>query len=578
MNRIGVAVLSAVLIAGGTARAAEVILVGPGQSSNDVHAPYPVFSAEQRMHDLFDFGSYGEYGDDRSGMITGRVSTLLEYTNVAGNQSKSFYEDSELHYQTDLGLQVYEKLWSNYRLEGLADFRLTSLERVEKQEDVRLKQLNLSLLNPHNLFEFGNFYSDFSPFTMGSSLEGFNAEMNPQDSRFSYKAVVARLNEPEIGLNQRNVYGTHIGFSPFVGDDRAASDLEIGVQSVLTRDDNSSSVHEDIYAPAMNNWVASMDGNWRHRENGLFADWELAFSEYNQDRNSATVKQVNDAAFRVSPGWRYRDTFDVRYLYYRVGPDYFTATGSAVRDKEQHQINSNYRFNGNYTLSLTQNWYHDSLSGSDATKKTKNNETYLSLLARPFRMRETFSIRPYLKRLVRDSDDAANSSSARTYVYGASVNDILLEASLGAFIERRNYKDRSGGGNSEDYTRYGANFSRDFTVFNRPLYFSIAHSGSIRDPLSERDNEIQNGLNFNGRYQFAEPDFVSFGYNFLTTDSAGNIDDYRTYTSFVEYTHKFLDRRDTELVLRGEYNDYDYETNSEDYQENRYLVTLVTHF
>jgi hypothetical protein len=568
--------LSAVSIAL-PAQAAEVILAGPG-SSGSSQTPYPSFSAEKRIHDLFDFGSYGEYGEDRSGMITGRVTTSFEYVNVAGNQSKSFYNDSDLNYQTDVNLQAYEKLWSNYQFEGLADLRLTGIERVESQEDVRLKQLNLSISNPQNLFEFGDFYSEFSQFTMGSSLEGFNAEMNPLESRFNYKGVAARLYEAEIGLNQRNVYGAHFGFAPFKGKDSATSDLKIGVQSVLTRDDNSSSIHEDVYAPGMHNWVASTDGSWRHHENGLSAEWELAYSEYNEDRNSLTIKQVNDTAFRVSPAYRYRDKFDIRYLYYNVGPDYFTATGSAVRDKEQHQINSNYRVNLNYSLSFTQNWYWDDLEGSDKTKQTRNNETYLSMLARPLPSRENFSLKPYIKRLIRDSDDAANSSSAKTYVYGASVNDIIMDAAIGAFGEFRNYKDRSGGGNSEGYTRYGANFSRDFTIYSRPLYLAIAYSGSVRDPLSESDDEVQNGLNFNGRFQLYETDLFNFGYNFLTTDSAGNIDDYDTYTSFIEYTHKFMDKRSTELVIRGEYNDYDYETDSEDYQENRYLVTLVTHF
>jgi hypothetical protein len=577
MSKLKTVFLLPVLALAVPAQAAEVVLLGPGSSGNS-QVPYPSFSRDKRIHDLFDFDSYGEYGEDRSGMITGRVTAALEYTNVAGNQSKSFYEDSELHYGADASLQIYEKLWSNYQFEGLADLRLTSMERIESQEDVRLKQLNLSISNPQNLFEFGNFYSDFSRFTMGSSLEGFNAEMNPPESRFNYKTVVARMNEAEIGVNQRNVYGARVGVEPFRGMDTASSELKLGVQSVVARDDNSTSVHGDVYAPAMHNWTASTDGTWRHFESGFSAEWELAYSEYNQDRNSNTVKQVNDTALRVSPAWRYRDKFDVRYLYYRVDPDYFTATGSAVRDKEQHQINANYRFNRDYTLSVTQNWYKDNLSGSDKTKQTKNNETYLSMLARPLPDRNSFSLRPYVKRLIRDSDDEANSSSARTYIYGASVNDIIMEASLGAFAERRDYKDRSGGGNSEEYWRYGANFSRDFTIYNRPFYLAVSYSGSVRDPLSETDDEVQNGLNFNGRYQFAESDLASFGYNFLTTDSAGNIDDYDTYTSFVEYTHKFMDKRNTEVVIRGEYNDYDYETDSEDYQENRYVVRLVTHF
>lgn len=565
------------LFSGTSAYAAEVVFIGDGGAA-DSQAPYPEFSTQQRIDDLMDFDSYGDYGADRSGMISGTLQTSFEHAKVSGNKSKSFYKDSTTLHQSDLSLQVHEKLMSNYRFEGQADIRTTSNERVENQEQPKFKQLNLKVLNPENSVEFGNFYSEFSSFTMGSSLEGFNAEVSPKDSKFEYKAVMARLNDAEIGQNQRNVYGAHVAMRPFAGNDVTPHDLKIGVQSVLTRDDGSSAPKDFVAAVDLHNWVVSTDGSWRHHTNGFAADWELAFSEYNADRDSASSNEVNDSAFRISPSYRYGSKFDVRYLYYVVGPDFYTMTGSAVRDKQQHQINANYKFSSAYTLSATQNWYWDNLTGSDKTKRTNNTETTLSLTARPLEDRQSFSIRPYVKRMIRDSDDAANSSSADTMVYGVSANDTYKEASIGAFLEKRDYKDRSGSGNSEDYLRYGMNFSRDFDVNERPLYISASYSGSVRDPNSETGREVQNGFSFNGRYQIAEPYVVTFGHNMLTTDSAGNVDDYDTNTSYVEYLHKLEDKRNSELKFRGERNDYNYDDNTEDYRENRFVATLVTHF
>ena len=577
MQKLSLAFPLLFILSSTSVHAAEVVFLGNGGAAESQKL-YPEFSAQQRIDDLMDFGSYGEYGEDRSGMITGTLTTSLERTDVSGNKSKSFYDDSKTLHQSDLSLQMYEKLWGNYRFEGLADLRTTNNERVENQETPKFKQLNLKILNPENSVEFGNFYSEFSNFTMGTSLEGFNAEVSPKDLKLGYKAVVARLNKAEIGQNQRNVYGAHVGVTPFAGDDVTPHDLKLGVQSVLIRDDGSSAPKDFVAAPDLHNLVMSTDGSWRHHTNGFAADWEWAFSEYNADRDSASSNEVNGQAFRMSPSYRYKDKFDVRYLYYVVDPDFYTMTGSAVRDKQQHQINANYKFSSAYTLSATQNWYWDNLSGSDKTKRTNNTETNLSLMARPLENRQSFSIRPYVKRLIRDSDDAANSASADTFVYGASANDTYKEASLGAFLEKRKYKDRSGSGNSEDYLRYGMNFSRDFDVYERPLYVSAAYSGSVRDPQSDTGREVQNGINFNGRYQVSEPSIVTFGHNMLTTDSAGNIDDYDTNTSFVEYAHKLEDKRDTELKFRGERNDYNYDDNTEDYRENRFVATLVTHF
>lgn len=577
MQKLNLALPFFLLLSSTSVYAAEVVFIGDVGAA-DSQAPYPEFSTQQRIDDLMDFNSYGEYGADRSGVISGTLQTSLEHTKVLGNKSKSFYEDSTTLHQSDLSLQVHQKLMSNYRFEGQADIRTASNERVEGEEQLKFKQLNLKVLNPENSVEFGNFYSEFSSFTMGSSLEGFNAEFNPNDSKFGYKAVMARLNDAEIGQNQRNVYGAHVALKPFNSNDVTPHDLKLGIQSVLTRDDGSSAPKDFVAAADLHNWVVSTDGQWRHHTNGFAADWELAFSEYNADRDDTSSNEVHDSAFRLAPSYRYGNKFDVRYLYYVVGPDFYTMTGSAVRDKQQHQINANYKFSSAYTLSATQNWYWDNLSGSNKTKRTKNTETNLSLMARPIEGRQSFSIRPYIKHMVRDSDDAANTSSADTNVYGVSANDTYKEATIGAFLEKRDYKDRSGSGKSEDYLRYGMNFSRDFDVYERPLYFSASYSGSVRDPQNDTGNEVQNGLNFNGRYKIAEPYTISFGHNLLTTDSAGNVDDYDTNTSYVEYLHKLENKRNTELRFRAERNNYDYDDNAEDYRENRFVATLVTHF
>ncbi len=50
--------------------------------------------------------------------------------------------------------------------------------RVEPRNDVRLKQMNLRVSNPGNMYEFGDFYGDFSPFVLSSSLQGLNLRLS----------------------------------------------------------------------------------------------------------------------------------------------------------------------------------------------------------------------------------------------------------------------------------------------------------------------------------------------------------------------------------------------------------------
>ncbi|BBD09520.1 hypothetical protein [Desulfovibrio ferrophilus] len=553
--------------------AAEVIFLGNGTSDDGAPKVYPSFSMDKRLDDLMDFGSYGQYGEDRSGMITGRIAVQGEYTSVRGNQSKSFYRDDNKDHLLELDLKVYEKLFSDYQFQGEANLRKTDNQRMESRNAVVLKQLNLSVSNDYNLFEFGDFYSDFSRFVMGASLEGANVELTPAPW-ISTKTVAARTYESGDGLYQRNVYGAKADLMP-LADSPSVSLCRVGVQ-VVSVDDDTGSLKSDPSATDQDNNVAGLDGELRLR-NGASLVFEAARSGYIADED-VSDRRLHGTAWRIMPGYRYKDVLNLRYLAYRVDPEFRTLVGSASSDKQQHQLSADWRISPAHTLTLTQNWYWDDLPNSDKAYRTRYNEQYLSLMSRPLEDRKNFSLRTYLNHQRKDSNDEANTADAKTVTLGASINDRIWEANVSAFGEYRHFTARPQSVDNEDAWRYGLNFSRDFDVFARRLYLSAGYTGNVRDNHATEGQDMQHGLTFNGRYEVAEPLTMSFGYNLQDAANTGATQDYQINTRFMEFAYRLAEQRNTVLSLRGEHNDYEYDTAGDDYSEARYSLKFVSNF
>ena len=77
--------------------AAEVYYLG-GDGSGESGTDNKSFPLEKRVKDLFDFGSYGKYGPDRSGRISGNTSVEVSGNNVYGNKDKSFIRKEHFLY------------------------------------------------------------------------------------------------------------------------------------------------------------------------------------------------------------------------------------------------------------------------------------------------------------------------------------------------------------------------------------------------------------------------------------------------------------------------------------------------
>jgi hypothetical protein len=532
------------------------------------------YSFKKRLTDLLDLTS-GRPMAERSGRISGSVLTQVDYAQVSGNDAKSFLTDG-VDYLSEVNLNLQEKLWRNYNLQGQVMLRKTDNPRIEPRRDVRVKEYSLKVANPENLLLFGDFYGELSPFTLSNTLEGLTAEIQPSD-RFNMKYIAARQYDADeaAGKYQRNVYGVKLDTFLFM---RSAiiSNARVGVQAVTTQDD-SSTLSSASTLQDLRNSVFSIDGDLSFTK-GFSMNYEFARSFYLEDEDAADVKdQSSGNSFHVAPQMQWRDTV-VRHVYNYTQPDFYTESGSASPDKIQHLTTVDHRVNQQVSLSLMHNYYWDHLTNSDLTKRTINDEKTVSMNIMPLTSRKTFRTRVHTSFNTRDSDDRANSAESQTLTMGFAVNDRWHEADVGFSYEYRAFTSEADDSQNDYFNRLGFNFSREYELFTRRLYLTLAPSVDIRRTKRDPNQDVNVNVSFSGQYDVSE-DFLSrFGHNLVDSDNAGPDKDYMNNRSYMELDWALGKEKNTHVVLRGDVNRYMHEDGTLNYKEIQTVLKCILAF
>lgn len=555
--------------------AAEVYYLGGNQGGNG-DAKNASFTVQDRVKDLFDFGSYGEYGPDRSGRISGTISQEFNANNVYGNKDKSFLKEGGFSV-TELNLNIQEKLWDDYSFEGQTFFRKTDDHRIESRKDVRLKQLDLRVFNKDNMVQFGDFYGDFSQFVLGQSLEGLNVKIAHEKGQ-TYRFVAGRKSQadPSSNMYQRNVVG---GMAEYVfRNNYGFPFFSLGVQAVTSQDDKGS-IDQDTSAIDMNNTVGSIDGEMSPVKDFKVA-YEVAQSAYRYNERDPLCDTQYGSAFRLQPELKIKDA-RVKYLYYYVTPKFYTDAGSAMPDKEQHQVSFDWKILPGLSISLVQNYYWDHLPGSKQAKRTTNDEKYMSAHIRPLKGKPEFSIRPYVNLLNRDSDDRYNTLESQTNTFGFAVNDTLDGGKMnyGFGYEYREYLDiANNGSGTELFNRILVNFGVEFKLFGRRLYVSDDISTDFRSVKTDSNPDVTFNNAFSVNYDISDRCVFRASNNVHEFDGSGPASNLTNTRNYAELVFTIDKKRATRLTFRFEDNMYRHEDGTQSYTEDRYIIKIATNF
>lgn len=553
--------------------AAEVYYLG-GNSSAPASTQNSAFSIKQRVKDLLDFSLERVNDQTRSGRMSGNFLQEIDYNDIAGNKTKSFLR-AGVEYLSELHINIQEKLAKDYNFEGQWFLRKTDNPRIESRRDVRLKQINVKAYNQKNLFEFGDFYGDFSQFVLGTSLEGFNVEVAPTGNQ-KYKFIAARSQDadPVNGKFQRNTFGAKADLN-FFKDSTLFSKFRVGAQAATVQDD-SSSIDSNTSTKDLRNIVASIDGEFSLQKYFSMM-YEIARSDYIEDEDTSNDNQFG-TALRLQPSLSLGKV-QLRYLYYYGQPKFYTDVGSASSDKIQHQISADITFHRKVALSISENYYFDHLTGSSRTKRTLNDEKYFVLNIRPFDARQGFMLRPYANYQIRSSDDMGNSAGAITRTVGFSLNDSLDEhTSAGVSYEYRGFTDTATRTTSEYFNRIGFNFARDQKLFNKRLYYSLDPSVDLRRTKTDDDKDVSIAVGLNMQYDIASWLIMRAGNSIADTNGAKVATDYFNNRAFWEFDYILSKQRSTHVILRGERNNYVSEDGAQSYREQRIIAKFISNF
>lgn len=557
--------------------AAEVYYLGaPVNPEQQGEIIYPNYSLAERIHDLFDFSSM-ENDPKRSGRISGSVLGQMDYRNISGNKGKSFYEEG-VDYLSEVNINAYERIWRDINFEGRAFLRKTDDRRIEPRRDVRLKDINLKVLNSNHMLEFGDFYTELSPYTLSNSLEGFNIETTQLHGAVKSHTVLARRYRSNIAADryQRNVAGQKIDWMPFLNSG-FFSLFRLGAQVTTTQDD-SSTKSASTNTPDLDNTVVSIDGDV-NLPKYVTLNYEIARSFYEADDDGVgDGDDKRGLAFRLKPSFAYGGWLIFRYLYEYVQPDFYTDTGSAQPDKTQHQFSLDLVPHERFRLSLVENWYWDHLTKSLLAERSINDEKYATLYIRPLEDRKQMYLRPYVSYLERNSTNPDNTGEQDTTTVGIGLDDVLYGTQLGVRYEYRASVYEHNRTSSDYFSRMGFSASRDWQVFKRRLYFSGDAAFDFRNTKQEDDNDITSGITANCQYDLFQNLVFRGGYNIQDFAAAAAISGYRNQRTFGELDYLINKSRSAHLISKVEQNDYDHEDGTQSYEEFMAITKILTQF
>ena len=293
------------------------------------------------------------------------------------------------------------------------DTRLTSDARLDA-DDASPKKIYLQRQSPETLLRVGDFYGNFSQYSLSQNLKGLifsleGSEENPWSFTTlggTYKPRWEQVwKDEESELKDTYFYGTRIG--------REKGSLKAHFNYVFTDefrmggvDENTSRASTDI----VHNNLLSFDWNFRP-VSGLDLSGENSISKYH-----TTVRDNTDwgNAHRVLGRFRVKQ-LRTQLEYERTPSDFHTPGGSASSDRARYRIRNNY-YLGEHEVFFNHTNYHDNTQETLATT-THVDSPELGFTARNLLNRRTLSstVRIIHRRLYQEDHSQDERTDTITY-------------------------------------------------------------------------------------------------------------------------------------------------------------------
>lgn len=302
------------------------------------------------------------------------IQGAVHRTGGSGDQTLmrkgNFYLD-----ELKLRLDAPVPLMPGWLFDTDLDVRQTDDPQVDKRKNPHLLGVTSDLYNEITRFTFGDFYGDFTQYTLQQKVTGAQAEV--KTDTFELKGAGGRLNEAD---DQR--------FARYVGAGRVEalvlkqggpfSDLRLGANFSDAEDDHSS-FDTTTGIPDESNRVGSINTTFTFNDI-TEVDGELAKSWTDPDTTLGnTVDRATGTALRASTYTKFSRMTKLRMNYEWVSSDFATLGGSAVSDRVNFNTRLDHRFTREWQAEGSYRMFFDKLDKSALNKRTLTQAPHLGL-------------------------------------------------------------------------------------------------------------------------------------------------------------------------------------------------------
>ena len=456
------------------------------------------------------------------------------------------------------------------------DMRFTNNERIDN-EDASLKKLYFKRNSPYTLFRVGDFFANFSQYSLNQNLKGASFSIkesptNPWDVNLLWGAYKSRWeytwNDESDELKNTFFSGMRTG--------RKIGPFELHLNYVFTNErrlDDITANSSRSTAELVHNHLGSLD--WRFRPTGRFnIEGESAIA-----RNHSTTTGNIDVGYAHKIRGRFRNKgLRSQMEYERTPSDFNTPGGSASSDRERYRIRNNY-YLGENDIFCHYTAYWDNIQNTQTTTtKVKMPEAGISL--RNLFKRKTLSSTFRLRQRRRHQSD--NSQDQRTDTLNLSLEDKFGPFRPALEYEFRRVNPRKDTADSGEKTHA---VSLRVNSYYRTDKLTLRPSVSLRhEQTKDFGAPASRGLNkdwlwsggLSGSYN-KELNF-NIGYNFSEADNYAIDSNSRRRVFRCSFDYNMDGNRDN--VLRLEYQDRrnSFSTNTNDYNENIWKFRWIRRF
>lgn len=262
--------------------------------------------------------------------IHGTQEASSTYYHVDGNQSRSFYPGNEAAYLYEGNVDFKNPLTKDYEMFGNIFYRVTD-DKLIDTESFSIERMFIGLKGKSKELLLGDFYSNFSEYSLGNALKGARISIGDEDSSRLIMVGGIDMSKWE-DLWENRIEGT--GSRRYVWGTRLENNF---LNKKLSLNFNYGGANDDTAyvpisgSPMMVN-VFSMDGKYAIN-NHLTASGEIAESFTDNNTTDDNLETKSDYAMECGLDMNFKD-YTLSSVFSRIGPHFNTTGGFSAQDLE----------------------------------------------------------------------------------------------------------------------------------------------------------------------------------------------------------------------------------------------------